>query len=135
MVAHVLFPEVDELPASLSRRWIQQILRGQMRFGGVVFADDLSMAGATQFGGPVERATQALAAGCDVLPICNRRADVIAVLDGLPAQVDPALSVRLLRLRGRGPRRNWAQLQASSEWQQCRELLARCDAPPSLKLG
>ena len=135
MVAHVLFPEVDALPASLSRRWIQGVLREQMHFGGAVFADDLSMAGATQFGGPVERAQQALAAGCDVLPICNRREDVVAVLDGLRIEVDSALALRLVRLRGRGPKRALALLQASSEWLQCRELLARCERPPTLKLG
>jgi beta-N-acetylhexosaminidase len=135
MVAHVLFPEVDTLPASLSRRWIRGILRQDMRFGGVVFADDLSMAGATQFGGPADRARQALEAGCDVLPICNRRDDVLQVLDALPRAVDPALSLRLLRLRGRGPRLSLADLQQSSQWSQCRAVLARCEAPPSLKLG
>ncbi len=135
MVAHVLFPEIDSLPASLSRRWIQGVLRGDMHFGGVVFADDLSMAGATQFGGPVERAALALEAGCDVLPICNRREDVVAVLNGLRRPINPALSLGLVRLRGRGPKRNLAELQASADWQQCREMLARCEAPPSLKLG
>jgi beta-N-acetylhexosaminidase len=135
MVAHVLFPEVDDLPASLSRRWIQGVLREHMHFAGAVFADDLSMAGATQFGGPVDRAQQALAAGCDVLPICNRREDVIAVLDGLRIDVDPALALRLVRLRGRGPKHNLAQLQSSRNWLQSRELLARSELPPSLKLG
>lgn len=135
MVAHVLFPQIDDLPASLSRRWIKGTLREEMRFGGVVFADDLSMAGATQFGGPAERAAQALQAGCDVLPICNRREDVLLVLDALPREVDAALSMRLLRLRGRGPRSTWGELQQSDRWSQCRELLARCEAPPSLKLG
>jgi beta-N-acetylhexosaminidase len=135
MVAHVLFPQVDSLPASLSRIWIQDILRGQMRFGGVVFADDLSMAGATEFGGPVQRARLALDAGCDVLPICNRREDVVAVLQGLPVDVDPALALRLVRLRGRGPKHTLAELQASAEWRAGRELLARAEAPPSLRLG
>ena len=135
MVAHVLFPEIDSLPASLSRRWIQGVLRGDMQFGGVVFADDLSMAGATQFGGPVERAVLALDAGCDVLPICNRREDVLAVLNGLRRPINPGLSLGLVRLRGRGPKRSLAELQASADWRQCRALLARCEAPPSLKLG
>jgi beta-N-acetylhexosaminidase len=45
MVAHVAFPEVDPLPASLSARWITDILRGELQFHGVVFADDLNMAG------------------------------------------------------------------------------------------
>jgi hypothetical protein len=70
-----------------------------------------------------------------VLPICNRREDVLAVLDGLRRQINPGLSLGLVRLRGRGPKRDLAELQASADWQQCRALLARCDAPPSLKLG
>ena len=44
MVAHVLFPAIDDKPASLSRRWITEVLRGELRFSGAVFADDLSMA-------------------------------------------------------------------------------------------
>ena len=38
MVAHVLFPAVDSAPASLSGRWIRDVLRGELRFQGVVFS-------------------------------------------------------------------------------------------------
>ncbi|MFO7325120.1 MAG: beta-N-acetylhexosaminidase, partial [Pseudomonadota bacterium] len=56
MMAHVLFPAVDRVPASFSRRWVTQILRGDLNFRGVVFADDLTMEGASAVGGIVERA-------------------------------------------------------------------------------
>jgi len=104
MAAHVVFPAIDELPASLSRRWITDILRGEMGFHGCVFADDLSMAGAVAFGDVVERARLGLAAGCDVLPICNDRAAVTAVLDKFkPASLlSPASQTRLVRMRARG---------------------------------
>lgn len=128
MVAHVLFPKVDALPASLSRRWISEVLRGELRFQGTVFADDLSMAGAAQFGDIRERALHALQAGCDVLPVCNARADVSALLEGLKVAPDAAAHLRLARLRARvHPRR--ATLLASDHWRACRAALQRCVAP------
>ncbi len=104
MVAHVVFPAIDDLPASLSRRWITDILRGELGFHGCVFADDLSMAGAVAFGDVVERARLALAAGCDVLPICNDRAAVTAVLDKFKpgSLASPASQARMVRMRARG---------------------------------
>ena len=65
-------------------------LREELRFEGAVFTDDLSMGGAAEFGDIVARATAALAAGCDVLPVCNDRASVAKLLDGLELEVQPA---------------------------------------------
>jgi beta-N-acetylhexosaminidase len=133
MMAHVLFPAVDAVPASFSRRWVTEILRGDFGFRGVVFADDLTMEGASVIGGIVERAEAALAAGCDVLPVCNRRESVIALLDGLTSVPGPASQARVRLMRGReAPVR--AELLASAAYQQCRDLLARCDRPPELTL-
>jgi beta-N-acetylhexosaminidase len=125
MVAHVLFPEVDELPASLSRRWIGDILRGELRFQGTVFADDLSMKGAVQFGDIVQRAQRALHAGCDVLPVCNSRPDVLTLLDKLRIAPDAAAHMRLARLRARA-HPSLADLRKSQQWQQCSAALQRC---------
>jgi beta-N-acetylhexosaminidase len=134
MMGHVLFPAVDPVPASFSRRWVADILRGELDFRGVVFADDLTMEGATVMGGVVARAEAALAAGCDVLPVCNRRASVVELIDGLKSQPGPASQLRVLRMRGReAPDR--AALQASAEYQECREWLERCDRPPELVLS
>jgi beta-N-acetylhexosaminidase len=134
MMAHVLFPAVDAVPASFSRRWVADVLRGELDFRGVVFADDLSMEGAGAMGGVVERAEAALAAGCDVLPVCNRRDSVIALLDGLKSKPGPASQMRVLRMRGReAPGR--AELVASSRFRQGRECLERCERPPELTLS
>lgn len=133
MMGHVLFPAVDEVPASFSRRWVGDILRRELDFRGVVFADDLTMEGATVMGGVVERADAALAAGCDVLPVCNRRASVVALLDGLKSRPGPASQLRILRMRGKdAPMR--AELLASDEHQQCLAWLERCARPPELTL-
>ncbi|HEY3787108.1 MAG TPA: beta-N-acetylhexosaminidase [Steroidobacteraceae bacterium] len=134
MVAHVLFPAVDPAPASLSSRWIRDVLRGDLRFQGVVFTDDLSMGGAAAAAGNiVTRARQALAAGCDMLPVCNNRASVIALLDGLEVEPEPASRLRLVRMHGKdGFTRQ--ELTSRTEYLRSRELLARCTAAPTLHL-
>ncbi len=133
MMAHVLFPAVDDVPASFSRRWVAQILRGDLNFRGVVFADDLTMEGASAVGGIIERAERALDAGCDVLPVCNRRESVLTLLDGLRSVPGPASQARIRLMRGREAM-DRETLQASPAWRQCREWLARCDRPPELTL-
>jgi beta-N-acetylhexosaminidase len=133
LAAHVLFPAVDDAVASASPHWIRSILRAELGFKGVVFTDDMSMAGAAVAGDIVVRSRRALAAGCDMVLICNSRPSVVTVLDQLDVDPEPASHVRLVRMRGRdGLARE--ELHASAQWRTCREQLARCTAPPSLKL-
>lgn len=83
MMAHIRYPAVDQTPASLSVKWIETILRGELGFDGALFCDDLSMNGAAAVGSMEERARLALAAGCDMLPVCNDRAAAVALLEAL----------------------------------------------------
>ena len=133
MVAHVLFPEVDAAPAGFSRRWIQQELRWSLGFTGAVFSDDLSMGGAAFAGTATERARRALAAGCDVLPLCNDRPAVLAALDELAGVADPLSQVRLARLHGR-PMPDRGALLQSARWHECRGAVDHCRDAPSLQL-
>jgi beta-N-acetylhexosaminidase len=129
MVAHVLYPAVDSVPASFSRRWIEGLLRTELQFGGLVFADDLTMGGAAGVGDLEQRAQRALAAGCDVLPICNDRAGVERLLHRLKLEIDPASQLRLVRMRGRR-QYSFETLGASAAWQSAREWLLRSASPP-----
>lgn len=135
MAAHVLFPAVDPVPASLSPRWVRGELRGELRFQGAVFSDDLSMGAArAAFPDVVERARRALAAGCDMLPVCNDREAVLTLLRKLNVEPEPASRLRLVRLRGR-PGLSREELERLPRWRSAQELLERFAAPPSLTLG
>jgi hypothetical protein len=68
-----------------------------------------------------------------MLPVCNNRASVLALLDGLKAEPEPASRLRLVRLHGREgvPR---PDLEALPEWARSQELLTRYATTPALKL-
>jgi len=124
MMAHVVYEQVDPQPASLARRWIQGELRKALHFEGTVFCDDLSMRGAEKAGDYLERAIAALEAGCDMLPVCNNRAGVTAIMDGLKIPPNPVSQWRLTRLHGVDTP-SWVDLHASAQWKQARHSLER----------
>ena len=101
MTAHVVYPAACSQPASFSRYWIDTVLRRQLGFTGAVVSDDLEMAGAVVMGDVLARAEQALAAGCDVLPVCNDPAAVIRLLDALRWARPEGFAARHAGLRGR----------------------------------
>jgi beta-N-acetylhexosaminidase len=109
------------------------VLRGELGFQGAVFTDDMSMKGATAAGDVVTRSRRALEAGSDMVVICNDRPSVVQVVDGLDVAPAPASQIRLVRMRGR-ENTTPAELYASSEWRQSREVLARVSTPPTLSL-
>lgn len=87
MLAHVAYPAVDDRAAGYSSVWINEILRGEFDFSGVVFSDDIGMAAAESAGGIAARIDAHLGAGCDLVLVCS------------PALADAAIAA----VRGRSP--------------------------------
>jgi beta-N-acetylhexosaminidase len=116
MTAHVVYPQMDELPPTFSPFWLQQILRQQLDYKGLVFSDDLSMAGAKIAGGPYDRAKAALDAGCDIVLVCNDTAALDEVIEGLSSA---SLALPGERLDAFIPKIQIADnLRSSADWQQ-----------------
>lgn len=116
MPAHVIYPAVDDKPACFSPYWLKSILRKRMGFQGVIFSDDLTMKGAHVMGDIVERGQAALAAGCDMVLVCNHPEESVRLLDELVAEDDPVSHVRLARLHERH-KFDRASLQQDPDWQ------------------
>jgi beta-N-acetylhexosaminidase len=124
MPAHVIYPQIDSLPAGFSRRWIGEILRGRLGFTGAVFSDDLSMEGARVCGSVAESGQAAIDAGCDFVIVCNSAAAADAVLGGLKWRATPTFEDRLLRLRPRGDALSTEALNSSAVYRSARADLA-----------
>ncbi|MEA5668868.1 beta-N-acetylhexosaminidase [Stenotrophomonas sp. MH1] len=110
MMAHVIYPQVAPEPAGYSPRWINQILRQDMGFRGVVFSDDIGMAASFAAGGVKARVDAHLDAGCDVVLVCHPE----LVEESLQAVAGRSLNTAaLLGLIGRGAM-GWGGLLADT---------------------
>lgn len=117
MPAHVVYPEIDSLPAGFSQIWIEQILRNELGFDGAVFSDDLSMEGAACVGDFTERGRVAQQAGCDMILVCNNPNAAEQVLDTTSIEKNTRREQRLLRMLGK-PSSDFDHLCETEKWQQ-----------------
>ncbi|QOJ31354.1 MAG: beta-N-acetylhexosaminidase [Gammaproteobacteria bacterium] len=135
MVAHIRFPRVDARIASLSPLWLKGQLRRRLGFQGVIFTDDMSMAGAAAGGSASARVRQALEAGADMALVCNDPAAAAGVLRDLAGFSDPAAHARLVAMRAR-PQQGLETpaLRERGEWKQATAQLAAALGRPPLEL-
>ncbi|MBS1139649.1 MAG: hypothetical protein H6R13_1102 [Proteobacteria bacterium] len=124
MAAHVIYNCMDCNTAVFSNKWISY-LRNNINFTGVVFTDDLSMAGAGVVGGMVSRVETAYAAGCDMLLVCNAPDVVGQVLENWKPEVDPLRGKRVEALIPRTPAMGWEMLQADPSYRTAQKTISQ----------
>lgn len=117
--AHILFSSVDDQPSGFSRVWLQEILRGQLGFNGIIISDCLTMEGAASGGGYTERVSKALEAGCQLLILSNRDG-VLEVLPWLEKRATEACDLSPLKAGGGV---EWSELQSMDRYLSCRDRL------------
>lgn len=99
MSAHVIYPQVDNLPAGFSKVWLQKILRIGLQFDGCIFSDDLSMHGVAHFNSINSRANAALNAGCDMILVCNNPQASDELLASLKWEMPATSLTRVTKMR------------------------------------
>ncbi len=124
MMAHVRYPAVAAEPAGFSSTWINEILRGELGFRGVVFSDDIGMAAANTAGGVKAKIDAHLDAGCDVVLACHPdiAEESLRAVEG--RRLDTAALIGLI---GRGAL-GWDGLLADNRYNEAQSRLAGLQA-------
>ncbi len=128
MMAHVLYPAVDEKPAGYSPFWIKTILRQKLAYQGTIFSDDLGMFAAKVAGGLKERVRDSLLAGCDAVLVCDPEdvRQLLANSDELQTDADLALR----RLKGRLTSTR-DEMERVGEWRQWKNSIKQLEMEQS----
>lgn len=114
MTAHVVYADLDpDAPATTSRLMIEEIIRGQIGFDGLLMSDDLSMGALA--GDMAARCDSSVAAGCDMLLHCNGKMEemqIVAAHAPLLAGKAAARAEQALNLRKQAEAVDAAELRA-----------------------
>lgn len=134
MPAHVIYENMSSDLAGFSSFWLKDVLRTRLKFQGVIFSDDLTMAAADAVGDYKERARAALAAGCDMILVCNNKQGAMQVMEELADYRDPASQVRMVRMHGRG-HVNRDEIHLDPRWKAALDVIAQYEESPPLDLN
>lgn len=89
MIAHILLPKIDPInPSSLSKTVINDILRGDLGFEGVVISDDMTMGAILENYDLGQAAVEAVNAGSDIVLVCHEFAKEVEVINALREAVE-----------------------------------------------
>jgi len=100
MPSHIIYSACDKIPSGLSSFWLQQQLRKNLGFKGVIFSDDMSMNAAVLCSKDIKRRVlMALNAGCDMVLVCNSPNDVDSLLNELEWQVSDSSLLRINKMK------------------------------------
>ncbi len=136
MSAHVVFPALDDRPATLSPRLLISLLRQEFGFRGVLFSDDLEMRAVSELAPIEELAPQAILAGCDALLICSQGDLVVRARQALAARAasDAEFRARLRNAVERGLNLRRSRRAALKAWKKTQaELRQRASARRELQ--
>lgn len=71
MTAHIVFPRLDSLPATLSEPIVRGLLREEIGYEGAVVTDDIGMKAVSDLYEDPDAAARTIRAGCDLIMICD----------------------------------------------------------------
>ena len=100
MVNHAAYPETKDKkrPASVSKFWIQSVLRKRIGYRGIILSDDLEMGGVVKFMPIEEAGIEAVRVGSDLVEICHHPEPILQVFEALIAEGERSAAFRSLLL-------------------------------------
>lgn len=96
MVNHAAYPSIEQpvRPASLSKFWMQDVLRGRLRYRGLIFSDDMEMGGVLDHATSGDAAVAAIEGGMDLIEVCHRADRVLTSHEALLREAERSIAFR-----------------------------------------
>lgn len=124
MMAHVVYPAVDELAAGYSPFWIKTVLRQKLGYTGTVFSDDLGMFAAEIAGSLADRVRLSLQAGCDAALVCDPDDVRNLLAQGNEAYADADRALKRLKRKATPSRE---EMETVGEWRQWKKSIEQLE--------